>query len=98
MKRTPLTHAALTLATLLLGALAMAANAAPLKVVVFGGTGNIGQRIVREALTRGATVTAVVRDTAATTLAPDPKLTLIKGDVLDAAEDARLIKGATAVV
>jgi uncharacterized protein len=98
MKHTPLTHAALTLATLLLGALAMAANAAPVKVVVFGGTGNIGQRIVREALTRGATVTAVVRDTAATTLAPDPKLTLIKGDVLDAADDARLIKGATAVV
>jgi putative NADH-flavin reductase len=98
MKRTPLTRFALTLATLLLGVMGMAADAAPLNIVVFGGTGNIGQRIVREALARGALVTVVVRDTAATTLAPDPKLTLVKGDVLDAADDARLFKGATAVV
>jgi putative NADH-flavin reductase len=98
MKPTRLTRAVLTLATLLLGVLGMAANAAPLTIVVFGGTGNIGQRIVAEALARGATVTVVVRDTAATTLAPDPRLTVVKGDVLDAGADARLIKGATAVV
>jgi putative NADH-flavin reductase len=86
-------------AGLLLGVLgAAAAAAAPLNIVVFGGTGNIGQRIVKEALSRGATVTVVVRDTAGTSLPSDPKLTLVKGDVLNEADDARLLKGATAVV
>jgi hypothetical protein len=86
-------------AGLLLGVLATAtATAAPLNIVVFGGTGNIGQRIVKEALSRGAIVTVVVRDPAGTSLPSDPKLTLVKGDVLNEADDARLIKGATAVV
>jgi putative NADH-flavin reductase len=84
---------------LLLAVLTMAAaHAAPLNIIVFGGTGNIGQRIVKEALDRGATVTAVVRDPAGASLAPNPRLTLVKGDVLDGADDARLIQGATAVV
>lgn len=87
---------ALGLALLALSVPVLAAT--PLKVVVFGGTGNIGQRIVAEALARGAMVTVVVRDTAATTLAPDPKLAVVKGDVLDANADEHLIKGATAVV
>jgi uncharacterized protein len=98
MKATPCAHAVRTLAILLLGVLSMAAHAAALKIVVFGGTGNIGQRIVAEALMRGATVTVVVRDPNATTLAPDPRLTLVKGDVLDAAAAANLMRGATAVV
>jgi len=86
-------------AGLVLAVLATASvTAAPLKIVVFGGTGNIGQRIVREALSRGATVTVVVRDTAGTTLPADPQLTLLKGDILNEADDARLLKGATAVV
>ena len=75
-----------------------AAQAAPLNIVIFGGTGNIGQRIVREALDRGAAVTVVVRDPSGAALAPNPKLTLVKGDVLNAADDARLIHGASAVV
>jgi putative NADH-flavin reductase len=97
LKRTLRTKTVLALATLL-GWVSMTASAAPLKILVFGGTGNIGARVVAEALTRGAIVTVVVRDTAATTLAPDPRLTLVKGDVLDAAADARLIRDATAVV
>ncbi|HTC53975.1 MAG TPA: NAD(P)H-binding protein [Steroidobacteraceae bacterium] len=96
MQRSLLSHAALSLAVLLLSVPALAAT--PLNIVVFGGTGNIGQRIVAEALTRGAAVTVVVRDPAATALAPDPKLTVVKGDVLDAAADARLLRGARAVV
>ena len=36
--------------------------ATALKIVVYGGTGNIGQRIVHEALDRGHKVTVVVRD------------------------------------
>jgi uncharacterized protein len=73
-------------------------SASPLRIVVFGGTGNIGQRIVREALSRGATVTVVVRDTTGSALPPDPHLTLLKGDILSEADDARLLKGVTAVV
>lgn len=89
----------LTFASVLCALLATtAAAAAPLNIVVFGGTGNIGQRIVREALARGATVTVVVRDTSVTALAADPKLTVVKGDVLNEADDARALRGATAVV
>jgi uncharacterized protein len=91
MKHTPV---AMLLSVLILAT----AQAAPPSIVVFGGTGNIGQRIVREALDRGATVTVVVRDPAGTALAPNPRLTLVKGDVLDPADDARLLHGATAVV
>jgi putative NADH-flavin reductase len=98
MKHTTRSRAAVALGTVLLGVASLAATAAPGNIVVFGGTGAIGQRIVKEALTRGATVTVVVRDTAASTLAQDARLTLVKGDVLDAADDARLIKGASAVV
>jgi putative NADH-flavin reductase len=94
MTRIPVVFAGLLLALVATAA----AIPAPLKIVVFGGTGNIGQRIVREALSRGATVTVVVRDTAATALPSDPQLTLIKGDILNAADDARLLKGTTAVV
>ena len=86
----------MTVALLLMGAAASAKAAQ--NIVVFGGSGAIGQRIVAEALRRGATVTVVVRDPDAATLAKDPRLTLVKGDVLDAADDARLIKGAAAVV
>jgi uncharacterized protein len=94
-----MTRLILGFASVLLAVLATpAASAVPLNIVVFGGTGNIGQRIVREALARGATVTVVVRDTASPALATDPKLTLVKGDVLNEADDARLLKGATAVV
>jgi putative NADH-flavin reductase len=98
MKHSFLSNALRSCATLLLIALATATQAAPVKIVVFGGTGNIGQRIVREALARGDSVTVVVRDTAGTTLPEDPKLTLVKGDVLNAADDARLLADASAVV
>jgi len=71
--------------------------ASPLRVVVYGGTGNIGQRIVREALDRGDTVTVVVRDPSA--MAEQlPRLHVLKGDVLDSAEVARTIAGSDVVV
>jgi putative NADH-flavin reductase len=75
--------------------IAHAAN--PLRIVVYGGTGNIGQRIVREALDRGDTVTVVVRDPSA--MAEQlPRLHVVKGDVLDSAEVARTISGSDVVV
>jgi NAD(P)H-binding len=58
--------------------------ATALKIVVYGGTGNIGQRIVHEALNRGHTVTVVVRDPSALAEQP-PRLRVLKGNVLDSA-------------
>jgi putative NADH-flavin reductase len=69
----------------------------PLRITVYGGTGNIGQRIVREALDRGDTVTVVVRDPTAMG-EQSPRLHVLKGDVLDSAEVARTISGADVVV
>ena len=71
--------------------------ATALRVVVYGGTGNIGRRIVHEALERGDTVTVVVRDPSAMAEQP-PRLHVLKGDVLDSADVARTISGADVVV
>ena len=68
-----------------------------MKVVVFGATGNIGQRIVREALSRGHEVTGVVRDPEVQK-SPDPAVSLLKGDATDAASVAKVVKGADAIV
>ena len=69
----------------------------PLRIVIYGGTGNIGQRIVHEALDRGHTVTVVVRDPSAMAEQP-PRLHVLKGDVLDSPEVARTISGSDVVV
>ena len=71
--------------------------ATALKIVVYGGTGNIGQRIVHEALDRGHKVTVVVRDPSALA-EQSPRLRVFKGNVLNAAEVARTISGADVVV
>src|SRR3954469_2058792 len=68
-----------------------------MQILVMGATGNIGQRIVREALSRGHEVTGVVRDPAAVQ-APDPRVRLVKADATRAEDVARAVKGAHAVV
>jgi uncharacterized protein len=78
-------------------AIGSAYGANSLRIVVYGGTGHIGQRIVREALDRGHTVTVVVRQPSEMK-ARSPQLHLIKGNVLDSAEVARDIAGADVVV
>lgn len=65
--------------------------------VIFGGSGMIGRRAVREALDRGHKVTAVVRDPAKLT-EQDPELTVVAGDVTDPAAVAKLSAGADAVI
>ena len=75
----------------------MSMAAQPLKITVYGGTGRIGQRIVDEALSRGHIVTVVVRNPPPTA-AERPRLTMIKGDILDTHGVAEQMAGQDAVV
>jgi uncharacterized protein len=68
-----------------------------LKITVYGGTGNIGRRIVQEALNRGHEVKVVVRDPSRVSQ-QSPKLSVVKGDVLDSKQVAQLVAGQDAVV
>ena len=68
-----------------------------LHVAVFGATGKIGRHVVEQLLAAGHTVTAYVRN-------PDklpishPNLTVIEGELDDAAGVARAVDGADAVI
>src|SRR4051812_44990596 len=66
-------------------------------IVIFGATGNVGSRVAHEALTRGHTITGVVRDPSAVQQ-PDKRIKLVKGDATDAKSIAAVVKGADAVV
>ncbi|MEV4976506.1 NAD(P)-dependent oxidoreductase [Streptomyces scopuliridis] len=66
-------------------------------IAVFGANGTIGSAIVREALDRGHTVTAVVRDRAKVT-ERHANLTVTTGDVLDAQSVAAVAKSHDVVV
>ena len=68
-----------------------------MKLVIFGATGNIGQRIVGEALSRAWDVIGVVRDPAGV-ISPDGRVKLVQGDATDAASVEELARGADAVV
>jgi putative NADH-flavin reductase len=68
-----------------------------MKIVVFGATGNVGQRVVTEALSRGHEVIGVVRDPNAVH-SPDKRVRLEKGDATNASDVARVTRGADAVV
>jgi len=67
-----------------------------MRVVLYGATGMIGSRILKELLSRGHTVTAVVRDPS--TLQARKNLTIEKGDLLDPASIAKLAWGADVIV
>ena len=68
-----------------------------MKLVLFGATGNIGQRVVAEALRRHHEVVGVVRDPEAVE-SPDPRVTLVKGDATQSASIGQVARGADAVV
>ena len=87
--------ALLALAWLALAPMAQAADA--LKITVYGGSGNIGQRIVKEALNRGHEVTVVTRDPSKVT-EKHAKLKAVKGDVLDSKGVAKQAAGQDVVV
>lgn len=68
-----------------------------MKLVLFGATGNVGQRVAAEALRRGHEVVGVVRDPDAVQ-SPDPRVRLVKGDATNADSVAKAARGADAVV
>lgn len=68
-----------------------------MKIVLFGANGNIGQRIVREALNRRFEVTAVVRDANNWTEQHD-NLRVVEGDIMNPASVASISEGHEAVV
>jgi putative NADH-flavin reductase len=63
---------------------------------LFGATGNSGARILKELLSRGHQVTAIVRDPAK--LPSQTGLTVRKGDLSDVAQIAEAVRGTEAVV
>lgn len=68
-----------------------------MKIVIFGASGMIGQRLLSEAISRGHEVTAVARDPAK--IRPNGKnFTVKSGDVLDAKQISSLIEGNQVVV
>jgi uncharacterized protein len=67
-----------------------------MKVVLYGATGMIGSRILKELLSRGHAVTAVVRDPSK--LQQQSNLTIEKGDMLDPDSMAKLAWGAEVLV
>jgi putative NADH-flavin reductase len=67
-----------------------------MKVAIIGASGNIGSKILDEALARGHQVTAIVRHPEKIQVG-NPKLAVLKGDVLSDAVDA-LVKGHDAVI
>ncbi|MGP0075787.1 MAG: NAD(P)-dependent oxidoreductase [Bryobacteraceae bacterium] len=67
-----------------------------MKVVLYGATGMIGSRILKELLARGHKVTAVMRDPSK--LEPKNNLTIEKGDLLDPDSIAKLAWGAEVIV
>jgi len=68
-----------------------------MNILLIGGTGNIGQRILKEALDKGYEVTAVQRKPETLTL-KHPNLTVKKGDLLKEAELPSLIAGKDLVI
>jgi putative NADH-flavin reductase len=68
-----------------------------MKLALFGASGTIGQRIVREALRRGHTVTAIVRDPARLT-EQHAHLTAVMGNILNPESVAAAVAGHEAVL
>ena len=76
--------------------LGVLSEASAANLVVYGGTGNIGSRIVTEALNRGHTVTVISRNAEAKQ--QRARLSVQKGDILDTAGVAQQIAGREVVI
>jgi uncharacterized protein len=67
-----------------------------MRVVLYGSTGMVGSRILKELLSRGHTVTVVARDPSK--IAAQKDVTVAQGDILDADNIAKVAKGADVVI
>lgn len=67
-----------------------------MRLLVFGATGGTGRALLEQGLAQGHQVTAFVRNPAA--LAARPGLTIVQGDVTDAAAVSRAVAGQEAVL
>ncbi|MCC8188321.1 MAG: NAD(P)-dependent oxidoreductase [Bacteroides sp.] len=67
------------------------------KIVLIGASGFVGSAILNEALNRGISVTAVVRNPESIKIS-NADLTVVKADVSDAGKVAEISKGADAVI
>lgn len=79
-------------------ALAQTRAAKPLKIIVYGGSGNIGSRIVNEAMNRGHAVTIVDRNPKAIEGPHAHHVKLVKGDALDPKDIAKNAAGQDVVI
>lgn len=68
-----------------------------MKLAVFGGTGNVGLHLVRQALDAGHEVTVLVRTPSKMTV-HHPNLTCIEGDAMNAADVDKTVKDNDAVL
>ena len=69
----------------------------PARILIVGATGGTGRQLVTQALDRGYVVTALARDPAQLQL-NHPRLTVVRGDVLDAGSVERALAGQDAVL
>jgi putative NADH-flavin reductase len=69
-----------------------------MKLVIFGASGGTGQHLVQQALAQGHAVTAFARRPESILAAPSPGLTVVQGDVHDAAAVSAVIAGHDAVL
>jgi len=96
----PIRYAAGWLATGVLFGVVAAGNATAaesLRITVFGGTGNIGKRIVSEAVNRGHQVTVISRDPSRVKNQPGG-VSVKQGNVLDVEQVAKLAAGQDVVI
>jgi putative NADH-flavin reductase len=70
---------------------------APKRLLIVGATGGTGRELVAQALSRGYAVTALVRNPARLPV-EDPRLTVLRGDVLDPACVEAAVRGQDAVL
>jgi putative NADH-flavin reductase len=69
----------------------------PARVLIVGATGGTGRELVAQALERGLAVTALVRNPSRLRV-EHPRLTVVRGDVLDAASVDAAVRGQDAVL
>lgn len=75
----------------------MAPPAHPRRLLIVGATGGTGRQLVAQALERGFAVTALARNPARLAV-EDERLTVLRGDVLDAASVEAAMRGQDAVL